>query len=106
MGMQSLMRDAGEETGRMGVLADASAAIGITRRTGLGKIRHLDVSSLWVQQKQNEKKFYVEKVDGKRNPSDMLTKNVPRETMDKYLEELGWTRRTGRAEKAAELVEN
>jgi len=106
LGMQSLMRDAGEETGRMGVLADASAAIGITRRTGLGKIRHLDVSSLWVQQKQNEKKFYVEKVDGKRNPSDMLTKNVPRETMDKYLEELGWTRRTGRAEKAAELVEN
>ena len=29
--------------------SDATAAIGIARRRGLGKLRHLDVEDLWVQ---------------------------------------------------------
>ena len=30
--------------------ADASAAIGVANREGLGRIRHLDTQSLWLQQ--------------------------------------------------------
>ena len=30
--------------------ADASAAIGVAGREGLGRIRHLDTQSLWLQQ--------------------------------------------------------
>ena len=104
--MRALMRDAGEETETMEVMADAAAAIGITRRTGIGKIRHLDVDNLWIQQKQREKQINVSKVDGKLNPADILTKNVPRDIMDRHLEELRWRRKEGRAEKAAELVDN
>ena len=29
----------------------ATAAVGIARRKGLGKIRHLDVTDLWIQDK-------------------------------------------------------
>ena len=29
--------------------ANASAAIGIAQRKGLGKVRHLDTQSLWIQ---------------------------------------------------------
>ena len=43
LGMISLWKDVGETT--LGhVMGDASAAIGIIRRTGLGKVRHLNTS--------------------------------------------------------------
>ena len=32
------------------VHSDASAALGIVRRSGLGKVRHLHVQELWVQE--------------------------------------------------------
>ena len=32
------------------VKGDASAALGIIARKGLGKVRHIDVSHLWLQQ--------------------------------------------------------
>ena len=51
LGMMSLWKDVGEAT-RGHVSGDASAAIGITRRMGLGKVRHLNTSWLWVQVKE------------------------------------------------------
>ena len=36
---------------RIQIKSDASAAIGIASRRGLGKIRHLEVSQLWLQQR-------------------------------------------------------
>ena len=39
LGMMSLWKDVGETT-RGHVMGDASAAIGIIRRTGFGKVRH------------------------------------------------------------------
>ena len=41
---------------------DASAAIGVAQRTGLGKIRHLDTGSLWLQQAVKSGKVGVLKV--------------------------------------------
>ena len=36
------------------VHSDATAAVGIARREGLDKVRHLDVTDLWFQNKVNE----------------------------------------------------
>ena len=48
LGIQSIAHDLGISwTIRM--LSDATAAIGIARRRGMGRIRHLDVMDLWVQ---------------------------------------------------------
>ena len=63
------------------LLTDATTGESIASRRGLGKVRHVDVANLWIQQKvadgvidiQNIKKFY--------NPSDMLTKHLPEGTM-------------------------
>ena len=41
---------------------DASAAIGIARRKGLGQVRHVDTQSLWVQDAVREKKDCPEQV--------------------------------------------
>ena len=49
LGVTALMRDLGiEVTGT--VATDSAAALGIASRQGLGKVRHLDVNLLWVQQ--------------------------------------------------------
>ena len=41
---------------------------------GVGKVRHLDVRYLWVQQKINDKQMHITKVKGLMNPANILTK--------------------------------
>ena len=49
IGLQSVAADLGLDLG-LKVFADSSAAIGICRRTGIGRVRHLAVGQLWVQE--------------------------------------------------------
>ena len=51
------------------VYSDATAAIGICRRKGLGKVRHLDCTDLWVQESARAGRFAIHKVDGEVNPA-------------------------------------
>ena len=55
---------------------DASAAIGIIQRHGIGKLRHIEVDVLWLQEQQARRLLPLHKVPGPRKPSDMGTKNV------------------------------
>ena len=71
------------------VLTDATAAIGICRRRGLGKIRHLAVADLWVQDKVRAKDFGLHKVAGAQNPADILTKHVSKDVLQKHLPSFG-----------------
>ena len=54
---------------------DASAAIGIDQRKGLGKIRHLHTQSLWVQDAVREKRVFLDKVPGPTTPPT-CTQNI------------------------------
>ena len=49
---------------RIRVNTDASAAKGIASRRGLGKVRHIEVHQLWVQDKVASGEVEVRKVDG------------------------------------------
>ena len=75
MGFKSLAKDLGVEVG-IKIWTDASAAIGICKRRGLGKIRHLETADLWIQDKVKTTEIHLGKVDGKLNPADMLTKHI------------------------------
>ena len=88
IGMQSLCRDLGWQY-KIRVHSDATAAIGIARRRGLGKIRHLDVEDLWVQAKVRDKTIELVKVLGAENPADILTKYVDKGILTKMLSRLG-----------------
>ena len=57
------------------VWTDSSAAIGICQRQGLGKVRHLDTQTLWIQQAVRAGKVDLRKIDGDKNPADLLTKH-------------------------------
>ena len=56
------------------VLGDASAALGIIHRRGLGRTRHIDTGLLWIQQTAAEKRLKYSKVLGTINPADLMTK--------------------------------
>ena len=71
------------------VWADASAALGIIGRKGLGKVRHLDTSILWVQEAALRKQLLYAKVKGEENIADLFTKYLDRETLDRHVRGLG-----------------
>ena len=82
---------------RSRIHADASVALGVLSRLGVGKVRHLDTRLLWVQQSKHKRHLDYEKVWGSKNPSDALTKYVNREGLDQLLISTGCETREGRA---------
>ena len=69
IGMMSLLKDLGVDAGGR-ILGDASAALAITGRKDIGRIRHLDTNYLWVQEQAATGKLDHQKVSGKENGSD------------------------------------
>ena len=102
LGLQSLAKDLGVEL-RIEILTDATAAIGICRRRGLGKIRHLHVSDLWIQDRLKTGDFKLTKVAGTDNPADILTKHVTRDILKRHMDMMGLCPEDGRATSAPTL---
>ena len=103
LGIQSLCLDLGFQF-EVGIEADSSAAIGICQRAGLGKVRHLAVAQLWVQERLRSKDFALTKVLGTENPADVLTKAVNRMVMEAHAPRMNLTKWSGRAEIAPQLI--
>ena len=73
LGHQAIMSDYGADL-PVRLWTDSSAALGIAKRSGLGKIRHLATHTLWLQEKVRTKAVEVRKVKGEENPADLFTK--------------------------------
>ena len=95
LGLQQVFKDLGFDY-KLRVFSDATAAIGIARRRGMGNIRHLDCSDLWVQQKVRNKQVSLEKVLGVENPADAFTKYVNQEILNGSMAKIGMRRSKGR----------
>ena len=95
LGFASSARDLGWDY-KLNVHTDASAAIGIARRRGLGKVRHLDVTDLWVQEKVRSKAVALLKIAGDKNPADALTKYVERPILTRALATMNLVKMEGR----------
>ena len=98
-GIMAMLFDFGHEIGCT-VCTDASAAIGIVHRQGLGKTRHIEVQYLWVQQDVQSGKLQVVKVGTDSNPADLMTKHLKEEVVKAHLEWLGYSTKAGRAASA------
>jgi hypothetical protein len=96
LGIQSLGRDLGIEMS-IGVHTDSSAAAGICRRSGIGRVRHLAVGQLWVQEGLHRGDFKLFKIAGAQKPADLLTKHLPRETLDRHMKSMRMVNVEGRA---------
>ena len=95
-GLQSLAAHLGI-TFKFSIHADSSAAVGICRRGGIRRVRHLAVSQLWVQERLRAGGFTLHKVPGESNPADILTKVVARPLLDRHLGRMALHREAGRA---------
>ena len=58
------------------VHVDSSAALAVTARRGNGKLRHVRIGHLWVQEKAASEEVSYRKVSGLENPADLLTKHL------------------------------
>ena len=102
IGVTQLMKDWGKDT-EGEVFVDSSAAMGVVHRKGNGKLRHVRVGLLWIQEKQEEGELDVKKILGDDNPADLLTKNVPAAKVEQFMELIGREFKQGRAEVSVEL---
>ena len=82
---------------------DAAAALGILERRGVGRVRHLDVASLWLQEKELRRIIEMHKVPGLENPADLATKHLTRDKIDKCCGLLGYSFVDGRSATTANL---
>ena len=102
LGLQACARDLGLEYDGS-VYADASAALGIVMRRGVGKVRHIRTQSLWLQEAHATKRLAFEKVDGSRNCADLMTKHLSDTLLSRHLEHMRAIPVEGRAESAPTL---
>ena len=103
LGMQTILADLGFRVNIV-LHTDATAAIGIARRKGMGRIRHLDVSDLWVQDKVRSGAIGLVKIPGDQNPADALTKYVDYGILRKSLATMGLEFRDGRPDSAPAIA--
>ena len=80
------------------IKTDASAAKGLASRRGLGKVRHIDVSQLWLQDRVNMGEIVIEKVSTRDNLADALTKHVDSGILAKHMSCVGLVIRQSRHE--------
>ena len=74
LGVCGILRDLGIEQS-VTVNTDSNAAKGIANRRGLGRVRHIELSELWVQDRVAKGEIVMWKIPGVENSSDSLTKH-------------------------------
>ena len=97
IGITQLAYDWGMEVeGRLYV--DSEAAIGVVSRRGNGRLRHVRVGMLWIQERVEDGIISVRKVLGTENPADAMTKYLPASKMNQYMEVMSQVYKGGRAD--------
>lgn len=103
LGFQALARDMGVDL-KLSVYSDATAAIGIARRRGLGRVRHIHTADLWIQERIKCGDMYLGKILGSENPADLSTKFVDKMTLEKLIPMAGLDWEQGRPDLAPSLA--
>ena len=62
------------------------------QRKGLGRIRHLDIRRMWLQEEVQKGSIKIEHLRGENNPADVLTKTPPKQRFQKLRTLLGVVR--------------
>ena len=102
LGIKSMMSDWGRS--KSGTFyADSTAALGIAKRKGAGKLLHININTLWAQEIQDREGVTYRKVLGTYNPADLMTKYLTRDVIVSHMTKLGQEIREGRAEKGLEM---
>ena len=102
IGLGSLAADLGQDL-KVTMYADSSAAIAIAKRRGSGKLRHINIGLLWIQEKVEGEDILIKKVKGVSNPADMMTKCMSKDKLNKYMLMTKQKVTEGRAQEALQM---
>ena len=85
----SLLRNLGYE--KKPVLAiDAKATEHTFHRQGIGKLKHIDVAYLWVQDEIKSQRLRVRRVRSEENVADLGTEQISKTVIAKHCLSLGY----------------
>ena len=102
IGVLNMARDLGVSTTGV-VYTDSSAAAAIADRRGAGKLRHINIRMLWIQEREARQEIELRKVKGAINPADLMTKYLTATRMADLGRMLGQVKRGGKSDIALEL---
>ncbi len=88
LGLNSIAQDVGWSWS-VRLWTDSSACKGTCGRSGHGKLKHLDVEDVWLQEAVRNKKVELFKIAGMYNMADLLTKHLGRATRVRHVTSLG-----------------
>ena len=88
LGLQALAEDLGWKV-TVRIWTDSSAAKAVAKRRGLGKLRHVELKWLWVQDMVKEGRVQLKTVRGEENVADHLTKPKTRADIEELLKTVG-----------------
>ena len=104
---QTVVEEMGEKI-TLEAYCDSSSAVAITvrrgRRRGLGRLRHLNVKQMWLQQEVREKRLTVSRVASAQNVSDLFAKALLGPRFRVLLDMIGLDVQPARSVNADELV--
>ena len=69
---------------------DASSAIAIGSRQGVGRIKHLNLKMLWLQRRVESKEITLTKINRDLNTADLGTKYVKEDFLRWAAEQIAW----------------
>lgn len=102
LGLQSLLKDMGIEL-EVRVHTDATTGRAIVTRRGLGKVRHIAVNELWMQEKVNNGTVSIHKIKNKFNLADLMTKYLSKDEIGQIMDFMQHEYKDGRYRAAPEL---
>ena len=97
IGLRGIMSDLGVKAA-VRIRTDSSAALGVAKRKGIGKIRHIEMNQLWLQEKVSDKEIEIIKVRGSENIADQMAKYTEQAVFKLHLEQIKQKIEEGRHE--------
>ena len=89
-GLLSTMKEVGFDVAdRIQMYTDSSAAKSFVSRRGPGKMKHLEIRDLWLQREVGRGSVLVKKIEGPKNPADLLTKYLKKWEIELRLRLMG-----------------
>lgn len=85
MGIQSLLNDLGVNLG-IGLHTDATTGRAMATRRGLGKVRHIAVNELWLQEKVAKRQLTILKIKNNFNVADSFTKYLSKDEISQIVD--------------------
>ena len=86
------------------LLTDSSSAMQVVLRKGLGRLKHLEVSQLWLQDALRKGLLKIGNVMGQCNPADICTKPLPRRRLEDLCHIIKLQLHGGKEEEAEVMV--